>query len=56
MAKYLCNLCDYVYNEAKGDEDSGIKAGTLWKDIPNDWTCPICGVTKSDESAWELIK
>lgn len=28
--------------------DHGIAPGTLWADIPADWLCPDCGVTKAD--------
>lgn len=46
--KYICEICGYIYDEAEGDEDSGIEPGTLWDDIPDDWHCPECGVSKSD--------
>ena len=29
----------------------GIAPGTLWKDVPDDFTCPLCGVGKEDFSA-----
>ena len=47
MAKYVCSVCDHVYDEAKGDPDSGIAPGTLWQDVPDDWICSECGVDKS---------
>ncbi len=50
MERWICNVCGWVYDEAKGDPDSGIKPGTAFKDIPDDWACPACGVTKSDFS------
>ena len=31
---------------ANGDPDSGIKAGTRFEDLPEDWTCRICGAAK----------
>ena len=31
--------------------DNGIAPGTLWKDVPDDFTCPLCGVGKEDFSA-----
>ncbi len=43
-----CIVCGYVYNEAEGDAEHGIKAGTRWQDIPEDWTCPECGIAKAD--------
>ena len=33
---------------ALGDPGSGIAAGTSFKDIPEDWECPDCEVSKSD--------
>ncbi len=30
----------------EGDPDGGIEPGTAFEDIPDDWCCPICGVTK----------
>ena len=46
--QYICHACGYVYNEAIGDPDGGLAAGTRYADIPDDWACPLCGVTKSD--------
>jgi Uncharacterized flavoproteins len=48
--KLKCNLCGWVYDPAKGDPDGGIAPGTAFKDIPDDWVCPICGAAKSDFS------
>jgi rubredoxin len=31
----------------KGDPDSGIKPGTPFEEIPDDWVCPVCGAPKS---------
>lgn len=51
--RYQCNVCDYIYDPAIGDPDSDIAPGTAWDDIPEDWTCPECGVSKEDFSAIE---
>ncbi len=48
MKKYECNVCGWVYDPTVGDPDSGIKPGTAFEDIPDDWTCPECGVGKDD--------
>jgi len=48
MQKYICTVCDYIYNPKDGDPDSGIAAGTAFEDIPEDWECPDCGVSKTD--------
>lgn len=45
---YLCDACGYLYNEADGDPDGGLPPGTRYADIPDDWACPLCGVTKAD--------
>lgn len=46
--EYLCKACGYIYNEHDGDVDSGLQPGTRFEDIPEDWYCPICGVSKAD--------
>ncbi len=50
MKKYVCNICGYVYDPEKGDPDSGIAPGTAFEDIPEDWVCPVCGVSKDQFS------
>ena len=45
-AKYQCGPCGYIYDPAKGDPDSGIAPGVRFEDLPDDWHCPICGVSK----------
>lgn len=46
--KYLCRACGLIYDEKLGDPDSGLAPGTRFEDIPDDWECPLCGVTKED--------
>lgn len=46
VAKYVCSVCGYEYDEETGDPDNGIAPGTKWEDIPEDFTCPLCGVGK----------
>ncbi|MGM0520079.1 MAG: rubredoxin [Campylobacterota bacterium] len=53
MQKYICTVCDYIYDPALGDLDSGIEPGTAFEDIPNNWECPDCGVGKEDFEALE---
>ena len=48
MKKYVCTVCDWVYDPDKGDPDSGILPGTPFEEIPYDWVCPLCGVGKDD--------
>ncbi|NCC71525.1 rubredoxin [bacterium] len=56
MAKWLCKACGYVYDESIGDEDSGINPGTKFENIDENWTCPICGVSRGDLESWEKIE
>ena len=48
MKKYRCTVCGYVYDPEEGDPDSGIPPGTAFEDIPDNWSCPVCGVVKSE--------
>ena len=47
MKNFVCELCGYVYRPEKGDEENGIEAGTDFEDLPEDWTCPLCGASTS---------
>ncbi|MDR3644932.1 MAG: rubredoxin [Clostridia bacterium] len=46
MKKYVCSVCGYVYDPAEGDPDNGIAAGTPFEALTDDWSCPVCGVSK----------
>ena len=46
MQKYVCDVCGYVYDPAVGDPDNGSEPGTAFEDIPEDWACPLCDVSK----------
>jgi rubredoxin-NAD+ reductase len=48
MKKWRCMVCDLIYDEAQGWPVDGIEAGTLWADVPDDWYCPDCSVSKAD--------
>ncbi|WP_066800816.1 FAD-dependent oxidoreductase [Moraxella oblonga] len=51
--KFICRACGYIYDEALGDPEDGLPAGTRFEDIPDDWECPLCGVKKSDFEPYE---
>ncbi|MBR9830097.1 MAG: FAD-dependent oxidoreductase [Oceanospirillales bacterium] len=51
--QYICLACGLIYDEEQGDPDSGLVPGTRFEDIPDDWECPLCGVTKTD---FELLE
>ena len=46
MDRYVCQVCGYVYDPAEGDPENGIDAMTPFADLPDDWTCPVCGAAK----------
>ena len=52
MARWECIVCGLIYDEKEGWPEDGIAPGTKWEDVPEDWTCPDCGVGKDD---FELI-
>ncbi len=53
MKKYVCDVCGYVYDPAKGDPDNGFQPGTAFEDLPADWVCPECGAGKDEFSPAE---
>ena len=53
MKKWVCNACGYVYDPEVGDSEGGVAPGTNFEDIPDDWTCPECGVGKEEFSPEE---
>jgi rubredoxin len=42
MEKYICTNCGYVYDPETGDASAGIPAHTDFKDLPEEWICPVC--------------
>ena len=39
QTSFQCGLCSHVYDETL--------EGSSWKDLPQDWVCPVCGSGKS---------
>lgn len=48
MQKYICINCGYIYDPAIGDPENGIQPNTPFEDLPEDWVCPLCYVTKEN--------
>ena len=48
MKKYICSVCGFIYDEAKGIPEVSIAPGTKWKDLPDDWLCPLCGAADGE--------
>lgn len=46
MQNFKCQACGWIYNPAEGDSNAGIAPNTDFNDLPDDWTCPICGAPK----------
>ena len=47
MKRYVCEICGYVYDPAKGDPSQDIAPGTPFDQLPDTWVCPVCGAPKS---------
>jgi len=47
---YQCDVCGWEYDPAVGVPEAGIPAGTAWEDVPEDFVCPLCGVSKEEFS------
>jgi len=54
MKTWMCLVCGFMYDEEIGLPDEGIAPGTRWEDVPNDWLCPECGVSKADFDMVEI--
>lgn len=48
MKKYVCKVCQWVYDPEIGDPEGKIPSGTPFEELPYDWVCPGCGVGKGD--------
>ena len=53
MKTWQCIVCGFIYEEENGIPEDGILAGTKWEDVPANWACPDCGVSKAD---FEMIE
>jgi rubredoxin len=44
VSRWRCPGCGYLYDEELGHPREGFPAGTRWSEVPDDWSCPDCGV------------
>ncbi|NYT12769.1 MAG: hemerythrin [Methanomassiliicoccales archaeon] len=44
--KWVCTVCDWVYDPNIGDPNGGIPPGVEFENLPDDWVCPQCGAEK----------
>lgn len=54
MKTYMCLICGWMYEESAGLPDDNIAPGTLWINIPPNWTCPECNARKEDFEMVEI--
>jgi rubredoxin len=47
MDKYVCLICEWIYDPSIGDLVGDIKPGIPFEKLPDDWVCPQCGAPKS---------
>ncbi len=47
LSKWKCSVCGYVYDPEKGEPANGTPPGTDFKDLPEEWICPVCAAKKS---------
>src|SRR5690606_6745469 len=43
---FTCTVCGFQYDPEEGDPTAGIPPGTPFKDLPDDYKCPICNAGK----------
>ncbi len=46
MKTWVCTVCGWIYDEAKGDSEYDLAPGVAFADLPEDFVCPLCGVGK----------
>ncbi|MDD1651735.1 MAG: thiamine pyrophosphate-dependent enzyme [Methanomicrobiales archaeon] len=46
VARWQCQVCQYIYDEEKGEPKTGTPPGTRFADLPPDWLCPVCQAGK----------
>ena len=42
--RYVCAVCNYVYDEKRGEPHRNIKPGTKFEDLPDTYVCPVCAL------------
>ena len=42
-----CSICGYIYNPENGEEKRDLAPGTVWEDVPEEFTCPLCGAKRT---------
>ena len=55
VKRWECQMCGFIFDEARGRPEEGIPPGTRWRDVPEDWACPDCGTPKSSFRMEEAV-
>jgi len=48
--EYVCDVCGWIYDPAKGDEVASVDKGTPFEKLPDDYVCPVCGASTDNFS------
>lgn len=48
MDKYICKVCFTIYYPEAGEPEEGIPPGTSFEQLPDSWTCTVCGSSKDN--------
>jgi len=54
--KYLCPICGYIYDVSRGEPNRGIKPGTKFDDLPDDYTCPVCALDPKIDTQYGKVR
>lgn len=54
--KYLCPICGYIYDVNRGEPHRGIKPGTKFEDLPDDYTCPVCALDPKIDTEYGKVR
>ena len=46
MARYICDMCGWIFDPAEKLPRAGVMPGTPFEDVPETFCCPSCGASK----------
>lgn len=47
MQKWICTICQYVYDPAGGDSVNDVPPEVPFSELLVDWKCPVCKTSKA---------
>lgn len=45
VQRMMCTICGHIYDPEIGD--NGVPSGVAFENVPEGWSCPVCGAEKS---------